>query len=46
MQFMRFAQQQAEVEEIEEFSFYGKTGQVELSSDLEQVGQTATAETK
>ena len=38
VQFMRFAKQQAEVEEIEEFSFYGKAGKIELSSHPELVG--------
>ena len=39
VQFMQFAEQQAEVEEIKEFSFYGKSGKVELSSDPSKVGE-------
>ena len=38
VQFMRFAKQQAELEEIEQFSFIGKTEKVEMSSDPESVG--------
>ena len=39
-QFMDFAKKQEQLEEIRAFSFYGKTGAVELSSDAERVGQT------
>ncbi|MBN1344901.1 MAG: hypothetical protein JXQ73_19560 [Phycisphaerae bacterium] len=38
-QFLRFARQQAELEEIKAFSFYGKTGKLELSSDAKRVGE-------
>jgi len=39
VQFMHFAQQQKQLEEIRAFSFVGKTGSVELSSDSERIGQ-------
>ncbi|MBN1588237.1 MAG: HAMP domain-containing protein [Pirellulales bacterium] len=37
-QFMRFAQQQTEMEEIREFSFFGRSRKLELSSDSSRLG--------
>ena len=39
VQFMAFAKQQAELEEIRAFSFYGRSKEIELSSDAQRVGQ-------
>ncbi len=39
VQFMNFAKQQSELEEIRAFSFYNKTGKLELCSDSSLVGQ-------
>ena len=38
--FTNFAKKQKEIEEIRAFSFYGKTGVVELSSEQSRVGQS------
>jgi methyl-accepting chemotaxis protein len=38
-QFTQFAQKQRQVKEIREFSFYGKSGKVDLSSDEKAVGR-------
>ena len=38
--FTNFAKKQKEIEEIRAFSFYGKTGVVELSSEQTRVGQS------
>ncbi len=43
-QFMNFAKQQEQLKEIRAFSFYGKAGKVELSSDPARIGQPAAAE--
>jgi methyl-accepting chemotaxis protein len=37
--FMHFAKKQKEIAEIEAFSFYGRTGKVELSSDTNRINQ-------
>ncbi len=39
VQFMAFAEQQGQLEEIRAFSFYGRSKEVELSSDAQRVGQ-------
>ena len=39
-QFMLFAERQRELAEIEEFSYVGRNGSVELSSKADRVGQT------
>jgi len=39
VQFKRFAAEQAKLQQIEEFSFIGQSGQVELSSHPERVGK-------
>jgi methyl-accepting chemotaxis protein len=42
--FMGFARQQKSIEEIEEFSFLGKTGKVELSSNPQAVNRAIDAQ--
>lgn len=42
--FMNFAKKQKEISEIEAFSFYGKSGKVELSSDTSRVNQPMSSE--
>lgn len=44
VQFMAFARQQSELEEIRAFSFYGREQKVELSSDDQRIGQPIDAE--
>ena len=42
--FTRFAERQKELEEVKEFSFYGWSGKIELSSDPKHVGEQIEAD--
>ena len=41
---MNFAEKQKEIAEIQAFSFYGKTGKIELSSDSSRINQSIDPE--